>query len=104
MGCSAGRPTIRACSAAAAGPAASSPFRPRRAARHAAARTPRPTTSTGCLANGEPIGASGLRQVHEICAQLRGQGGARQVPNVPKTGYTHVYGAPGLSGVTITSR
>jgi acetyl-CoA C-acetyltransferase len=61
-------------------------------------------TDGGCLANGEPIGASGLRQVHEICVQLRGEGGARQVPNDPKTGYTHVYGAPGLSGVTIISR
>jgi acetyl-CoA acetyltransferase len=61
-------------------------------------------TDGGCLANGEPIGASGLRQVHEICVQLRGEGGERQVPNEPKTGYTHVYGAPGLSGVTILSR
>jgi len=58
-------------------------------------------TDGGCLANGEPVGASGLRQVYEIALQLRGQAGARQVPNKPKTGYTHVYGAPGLSGVTI---
>jgi acetyl-CoA C-acetyltransferase len=61
-------------------------------------------TDGGCLANGEPIGASGLRQVHEICVQLRGEGGERQVPNEPRTGYTHVYGAPGLSGVTIITR
>ena len=61
-------------------------------------------TDGGCLANGEPIGASGLRQVYEIALQLRGEAGARQVPNQPKTGYTHVYGAPGLSGVTILSR
>ena len=58
-------------------------------------------TDGGCLANGEPVGASGLRQVYEICLQLRGGAGERQVPNNPKTGYTHVYGAPGLSGVTI---
>ena len=58
-------------------------------------------TDGGCLANGEPVGASGLRQVYEIALQLRGQAGERQVPNNPKTGYTHVYGAPGLSGVTI---
>ncbi len=58
-------------------------------------------TDGGCLANGEPVGASGLRQVYEICLQLRGEAGERQVPNSPKTGYTHVYGAPGLSGVTI---
>ncbi len=61
-------------------------------------------TDGGCLANGEPVGASGLRQVYEICLQLRGEAGQRQVPNDPKVGYTHVYGAPGLSGVTIMSR
>ncbi len=58
-------------------------------------------TDGGCMANGEPIGASGLRQVHEICLQLRGQAGQRQVPKKLKTGYTHVYGAPGLSAVAI---
>lgn len=58
-------------------------------------------TDGGCLANGEPVGASGLRQVYEIALQLRGGAGKRQVPNKPKVGYTHVYGAPGLSGVTI---
>lgn len=61
-------------------------------------------TDGGCLANGEPVGASGLRQIHEICIQLRGQGGARQVPGHPALGYTHVYGAPGLSAVTILQR
>jgi len=60
-------------------------------------------TDGGCLANGEPVGASGLRQVYEICLQLRGDAGARQVPNAPKVGYTHVYGAPGISGVNILS-
>ena len=58
-------------------------------------------TDGGCLANGEPVGASGLRQVYEICHQLRGTADARQVPNSPKVGYTHVYGAPGISGVNI---
>jgi acetyl-CoA C-acetyltransferase len=58
-------------------------------------------TDGGCLANGEPVGASGLRQVIEICTQLRQQAGARQVPGNPRLGYTHVYGAPGVSGVTI---
>ena len=61
-------------------------------------------TDGGCIANGEPIGASGLRQVYEICLQLRGQAGARQVPDDPKVGYTHVYGSPGLSGVTVLAR
>jgi acetyl-CoA C-acetyltransferase len=61
-------------------------------------------TDGGCLANGEPIGASGLRQVYENVLQLRGQAGERQVPNEPRTAYTHVYGAPGISGVTILAR
>jgi acetyl-CoA acetyltransferase len=61
-------------------------------------------TDGGLLANGEPIGASGLRQVHEICLQLRGRAGQRQVPGEPRTGYTHVYGFPGVSAVTILSR
>ncbi|MEM9714065.1 MAG: thiolase family protein [Actinomycetota bacterium] len=61
-------------------------------------------TDGGCIANGEPIGASGLRQVYENVLQLRGRAGDRQVPNDPQVGYTHVYGAPGLSAVTILSR
>lgn len=61
-------------------------------------------TDGGCLACGEPIGASGLRQVYENTVQLRGRGGARQVPNDPKVAYSHVYGAPGLSGVAILER
>jgi acetyl-CoA acetyltransferase len=61
-------------------------------------------TDGGCLACGEPIGASGLRQVYENVVQLRGDGGARQVPGNPKTAYTHVYGAPGVSAVTIMER
>jgi acetyl-CoA acetyltransferase len=58
-------------------------------------------TDGGLLANGEPIGASGLRQVHEIVRQLRGQAGDRQVPGNPRVGYTQLYGAPGTAGVSI---
>jgi acetyl-CoA C-acetyltransferase len=61
-------------------------------------------TDGGCLANGEPIGASGLRQVHENVLQLRGTAGARQVPEQPTTAFTHVYGAPGISACTVLSR
>jgi len=60
-------------------------------------------TDGGCLANGEPIGASGLRQVHENVLQLRGTAGERQVPGDPKVGFTHVYGAPGISACTVLS-
>ena len=41
-------------------------------------------TDGGCLANGEPVGASGLRQVYEVVAQLRGEAGERQVPGDPQ--------------------
>jgi acetyl-CoA acetyltransferase len=61
-------------------------------------------TDGGCMANGEPIGASGLRQIHEIVLQLRGHAKKRQVTGNPKLGYTHVYGAPGISAVTILQR
>jgi acetyl-CoA acetyltransferase len=58
-------------------------------------------TDGGCLANGEPIGASGLRQVHEVMLQLRGEAGARQVPGSPRVGFTQVYGAPGVSACAV---
>ena len=58
-------------------------------------------TDGGCLANGEPIGASGLRQVHEVVLQLRGEAGDRQVPGEPRVGFTQVYGAPGVSACTV---
>jgi acetyl-CoA acetyltransferase len=57
-------------------------------------------TDGGCLANGEPIGASGLRQVHEVVRQLQGR-----APGIPvdgaSVGFTHVYGAPGVSSCTV---
>jgi acetyl-CoA C-acetyltransferase len=58
-------------------------------------------TDGGLIANGEPIGASGLRQVHEIVLQLRGRAGARQVPGEPRVGFTQLYGAPGTAGVSV---
>lgn len=58
-------------------------------------------TDGGCLACGEPIGASGLRQVYENVVQLRGAGGARQVQRKLRHAYSHVYGAPGVSAVVI---
>jgi len=58
-------------------------------------------TDGGCLANGEPVGASGLRQVVEVVLQLQGRAGARQVAGQPRIGFTHVYGAPGISACTV---
>ena len=61
-------------------------------------------TDGGCIANGEPIGASGLRQVIECTTQLLGRAGDRQVPGDPRTAFTQVYGAPGLSTCTVLVR
>ncbi len=61
-------------------------------------------TDGGLLANGEPIGASGMRQIHEIVLQLRGDAGPRQVPGDPRVGYTQVYGAPGIGACCVLSR
>jgi acetyl-CoA acetyltransferase len=58
-------------------------------------------TDGGLIANGEPIGASGMRQVYETVLQLRGDAGERQVPNRPRVGFTQVYGAPGVSACTV---
>lgn len=59
-------------------------------------------TDGGLLANGEPVGASGLRQIHELVNQLRGRATDRQVENA-KVGYAQLYGAPGTAAVTILS-
>jgi acetyl-CoA acetyltransferase len=61
-------------------------------------------TDGGLLANGEPVGASGLRQVYELVQQLRGTADERQVPNNPKVALAQLYGAPGSAAVAILSR
>lgn len=60
-------------------------------------------TDGGLIANGEPIAASGLRQVHELVVQLRGDAGQRQVPGAPTVGFAQVYGIPGTAGCTVLS-
>jgi acetyl-CoA acetyltransferase len=60
-------------------------------------------TDGGLIANGEPIGASGLRQIHELVKQLRGEAGDRQVPGEPRVGFAQLYGAPGTAGATIVT-
>src|ERR1700680_3720956 len=58
------------------------------------------TTDGGLTANGEPIGASGLRQVHELVRQLRGEAGDRQVPGGPPGGVAPGYCGPGPASGT----
>jgi acetyl-CoA acetyltransferase len=60
-------------------------------------------TDGGCIACGEPIGASGLRQVYENVVQLRDQAGSRQVAT-SRLAYSQVYGAPGVAAVAILGR
>ena len=59
--------------------------------------------SGGLLSKGEPLGASGFGQVHEIVQQLRGRCGDRQVPDA-KLGITHVMGAGHNASVAVMSR
>ncbi|EHI12454.1 thiolase family protein [Mycolicibacterium thermoresistibile] len=61
-------------------------------------------TDGGLLANGEPVGASGLRQVYELVHQLRGTAGDRQVPNDPRVALAQLYGSPGTAAVAILSK
>jgi acetyl-CoA acetyltransferase len=56
--------------------------------------------SGGLLSKGEPLGASGLGQVHELVMQLRGRAGPRQVAGA-RIGLAHVMGAGHVSAVTI---
>lgn len=60
-------------------------------------------TDGGCLACGEPIGASGLRQIYENVMQLRGRADGRQVADA-RLAYSQVYGAPGVAAVAILGR
>ena len=61
-------------------------------------------TDGGCMANGEPVAASGLRQVFESTLQLRGEAGDHQVARQPATALVHVYGAPGISASAVLTR
>lgn len=52
--------------------------------------------SGGLLSKGHPLGATGIANLYEVTTQLRGEAGARQVPNA-SMGLTHVCGGgPGL--------
>jgi len=59
--------------------------------------------SGGLLSKGEPLGASGLGQMHELVTQLRGRAGSRQVEGA-NVGLGHVMGAGQTASVAIVSR
>jgi acetyl-CoA acetyltransferase len=52
---------------------------------------------------GHPFGASGVRMIHEIVTQLRGEAGARQVPD-PRTGLAHCSGAGEITTIHILKK
>ena len=60
-------------------------------------------TDGGLIANGEPIGASGLRQMHELVTSCGARPATARSPGNPKVGYAQVYGAPGVAAATILS-
>jgi acetyl-CoA acetyltransferase len=56
--------------------------------------------SGGLLSKGEPLGASGLGQLHELVQQVRGRSGPRQVEGA-RTGLGHVMGAGHTASVVV---
>jgi acetyl-CoA acetyltransferase len=59
--------------------------------------------SGGLLSKGEPLGASGMGQLHELVLQVRGGAGPRQVEDAG-VGLGHVMGAGHNASVVIVSR
>ena len=59
--------------------------------------------SGGLLSKGEPLGASGIGQLHELVEQLRGRSGSRQVAGA-RVGMSHVMGAGHNSCVVVVTR
>ncbi len=59
--------------------------------------------SGGLICKGEPVGASGLGMIFEVCLQLRGESGPRQVDGA-KVGLGQAYGSMGHVTVTIVKK
>jgi acetyl-CoA C-acetyltransferase len=55
-------------------------------------------TSGGLLSCGHPVGATGLRMLHQLTLQLRAEAGGMQVPRA-KVGLAHNIGGPGAVAV-----
>lgn len=59
--------------------------------------------SGGLISKGHPLGATGLANIFEVTTHLRGEAGARQLPDV-KVGLTHVLGMSSACAVHILER
>ena len=57
----------------------------------------------GLLAKGHPTGATGVANLYEICTQLRGEAGQRQLKN-PHIGLAHVIGLGSACGIHILEK
>jgi acetyl-CoA acetyltransferase len=59
--------------------------------------------SGGLLSKGHPLGATGIANIYEVSTHLRGEAGARQVPNA-RFGMTHVIGLGSACAVHILEK
>ena len=59
--------------------------------------------SGGLLSKGHPLGATGIANMYEICLQVRGEAGLRQVEGA-RIGLTHVVGNGSAAGVHILEK
>ena len=59
--------------------------------------------SGGLLAKGHPTGATGVANLYEICAHLRGEAGERQVKNA-RIGLAHVIGLGSACGIHVLEK
>jgi acetyl-CoA acetyltransferase len=59
--------------------------------------------SGGLLSKGHPLGATGIANIYEIVTHLRGEAGARQVPDA-RIGMTHVVGLGSACAVHILEK
>ena len=59
--------------------------------------------SGGLLAKGHPTGATGVANLYEICTQLRGEAGQRQIKD-PSIGLAHVIGLGSACGIHILEK
>ena len=59
--------------------------------------------SGGLLAKGHPTGATGVANLYEICTQLRGEAGQRQLKK-PSIGLAHVIGLGSACGIHILEK
>ena len=59
--------------------------------------------SGGLLSKGHPLGATGIANIYEVCAHLRGEAGERQVEGA-KIGLTHVIGLGSACGIHILEK